>query len=130
MRSTGWIVIGFLGAGGGLVLLSYLLRTVDRPPFSWLRNLLEVPVGVALPSKEAPGELYSRPYPKRLSLNVLALILGPVWYLLTGLWVHASILFTLIFVSGGLLAPFVWLYCALKANEDLLEFRVARRSVY
>ena len=130
MKSTGWMVIGFLAAGGGLLLLSYLIRAVNRPPFSWLRNLLETPVGLALPSKEAPGELHYGPYPKRLSLNVIALILGPVWYLLTGLWVHASILFTLIFVSGGLLAPFVWLYCALKANEDLLEFRVAGKSVY
>jgi hypothetical protein len=130
MTSTGWMVIGFLGACGGLLLLSYLIRTVDRPPFSWLRHVLDTPVGLALPSKEAPEDLYYRSYPRRLSLNVPALVLGPVWYLLAGLWVHASILFTLLFLSGGLLAPLVWLYCGLKANEDRLEFRVARKSVY
>jgi hypothetical protein len=73
---------------------------------------------------------YHRPYPGRLSLNWPALVLGPAWYLLAGLWTHASIQVTLVFLSGGLLAPFVWLYCGLKANEDLLEFRVARDSVY
>ncbi|MDR7543932.1 MAG: hypothetical protein QN120_06765, partial [Armatimonadota bacterium] len=59
-----------------------------------------------------------------------ALILGPVYYVLVGLWVHAAIMAILVGVSGGLLAPFVWLYCGLKANEDVLEFRVASRSVY
>jgi hypothetical protein len=74
--------------------------------------------------------LYHQPMPPRLSVNWLALILGPVWYFATGLWVHASILLTIAFLSGGLLAPVVWLYAGLKANEDLLEARLARRSVY
>jgi hypothetical protein len=36
----------------------------------------------------------------------------------------------LVFVSGGLFIPLVWLYAALKANEDLQEFRIAGKSVY
>jgi hypothetical protein len=68
--------------------------------------------------------------PPRLSLNWLALILGPLWYFAVGLWVHGSIMLAIAFMSGGLLAPLVWLYAGLKANEDLLEARLARRSVY
>jgi hypothetical protein len=130
MKSAGWMVIGFLLAGGGLLILSHLIRTVDRLPFTWLRRVLEYPVGLPALSREAPADLYYRPYPPRLSLNWLALILGPVYYVLVGLWVHAAIMAILVGVSGGLLAPFVWLYCGLKANEDVLEFRVASKSVY
>lgn len=85
---------------------------------------------VALPARGDPPDLYYRPAPPQLRWNWTALILGPVWYLIQGLWVHAVILITLAFVSGGLLAPLVWLYAALKADEDLLEFRIARRNVY
>jgi hypothetical protein len=130
VTSTGRMVVWFVLAGGGLILLSHLIRTVNRPPFSWLRRALETPVGVPLPPKDAPGALYYRPYPRRLSLNLLALVLGPVYYLLVGLWTHTAILVSLVLLSGGLLAPFVWIYCGVKANEDVLEFRVANRSVY
>ncbi len=130
MTSSGMIVVTVLLVGIGLAVLSRLIQTVSRPPFTWLRKLLDIPVGIALPSREPSDALYYRQYPTRLSLNVPALILGPVWYLLAGLWVHVSIFFSLVFVSGGLLAPFVWVYCGFKANEDLLEFRVSRRSVY
>ncbi|MDR7549490.1 MAG: hypothetical protein QN131_06060 [Armatimonadota bacterium] len=129
MTQSGWIVVGFVLVVLGLVVLSHLIRTVNRRPFTWLRRVLETPVGLPLPAQD-PAALYYRRYPPRLHVNWLALILGPVWYLLVGLWVHASIMGTLLFVSGGLLAPFVWLYCGLKADEDLLEFRVARDSVY
>ncbi|MDR7556090.1 MAG: hypothetical protein QN157_10845 [Armatimonadota bacterium] len=95
-----------------------------------VNRILDIEVGLPLPQRTSPADLYYRPYPRRLQLNVLALILGPVWYLLVGLWVHATILLTIAFVSGGLLAPIVWLYCGFKANEDLLEFRVARHNVY
>lgn len=74
--------------------------------------------------------LYHRPMPPRLGVNWLALILGPLWYFGTGLWVHGSIMLSIAFLSGGLLAPLVWLYAGLKANEDLLEARLARRSIY
>ena len=74
--------------------------------------------------------LYHRPMPPRLGVNWPALVLGPLWYFGTGLWVHGSIMLSIAFLSGGLLAPLVWLYAGLKANEDLLEARLARRSVY
>ncbi len=85
---------------------------------------------VSLPARGDPPDLYTRPSPPRLSWNWGALILGPFWYLFQGLWVHGVILLVLTFVSGGLLAPLAWLYAALKADEDLLEFRIARKSVY
>jgi hypothetical protein len=130
VTSTGTLVIAFIAAGIGLIALVALVRSANVPPFPWVRKMLDAPVGLPLPSREEPGAVYYRDYPRRLSLNWLALVLGPIWYLLTGLWVHASILITLVFLTGGLLAPVVWLYCGLKANEDLLEFRVARDSVY
>ena len=71
--------------------------------------------------------LYHLPMPPRLQVNWLALVLGPLWYFLVGLWVHGSILLTLAFLSGGILVPFVWIYAALKANEDLLDARVMRK---
>lgn len=74
--------------------------------------------------------LYHRPMPARLRVNWAALVLGPIWYFLVGLWVHGAILLTIIFLSGGLLLPLVWLYAALKADEDLLDHRLMRRSVY
>jgi hypothetical protein len=130
MQPAGLWVIGFIVVCGALILLSNLIRTVNRPPFSWLRRILETPMGIPLPARDKPGELYYRPYPRRLSLNWIAMILGPIYYTLVGLWTHASIMLILILLSGGLLAPLVWLYCGLKANEDVLEFRVARDSVY
>lgn len=130
MTSAGWTIIGFVLGGIGLIVLSHLIRTVDRFPFSILRRVLETPVGVPLLARETPAELYYRPYPRRLSWNWVALILGPLYYVLVGLWTHAAILGLLVILSAGLLAPLVWLYCGLKANEDLLEFRVASKSVH
>jgi hypothetical protein len=74
--------------------------------------------------------LYHRALPARLRINWLALVLGPLWYFLVGLWVHGVILLSIAFLSGGVLLPLVWLYAALKADEDLLDARVMRRSVY
>jgi hypothetical protein len=74
--------------------------------------------------------LYHRQQPPRLGMNWWALLLGPAWYLAKGLWVHASILLTIVFLSGGILFPFVWLYAGLKADEDLLDARIASRSYY
>ncbi len=95
-----------------------------------INRILDMPVGIEWPKEPGPEDLYYRPYPRRLSLNVPALILGPVWYMAVGLWVHATIMLSMVFLSGGLLAPFAWLYCGLKANEDFLEFRIARHNVY
>ena len=127
------LVVGFLVVVGVVIALALVARFV---PSVWnsvaarVSRVLDIPVGFALPARESPAELYYRPYPRRLQLNWLALILGPIWYLLVGLWVHASIMLSLIFVTGGMLAPIVWLYCGLKADEDLLEFRIARYNVY
>ncbi len=74
--------------------------------------------------------LYHRPLPPRLRINWWALVFGPFWYLARGLWVHASILLTIVLLSGGTLLPFVWLYAGLKADEDLLDARIAQKSYY
>lgn len=76
------------------------------------------------------AEMYFRQSPQKLEWNWAALVLGPFWYFIQGLWVHGSILLGLAFVTGGVFAPLAWLYSGLKANEDLLEFSIARRSVY
>jgi len=68
--------------------------------------------------------------PPRLSWNWAAAFLGPLWYLYYGLWSHFFILITIAFLTGGLLAPAVWLYCAVKANEDYFELKKARWSFY
>lgn len=94
-----------------------------------VQRILNTPVGIARPA-DPLLTLYHQPLPPRLSWNWWALLFGPFWYLGVGLWVHGVILLTISFLSGGLLAPFVWLYAALKSKEDLLEFRIARRSVY
>ncbi len=123
-----------VGAAGAIAYLLVLVRTFARPlwdrVFGWISRILDIEVGLPVPRQENPSELYYRPYPRRLQINWLALILGPVWYLLVGLWVHATILLSLLLLSGGLLFPIVWLYCGLKASEDLLEFRIARHNVY
>ncbi len=94
-----------------------------------VRRVLELEIGFS--RKEDPMvTLYHQPLPPRLSFNWWALALGPFWYLVRGLWVLASILFVLVFLSGGTLFPFVWLYAGLKANEDLLEARIAQKSFY
>lgn len=122
-----------------VVIVLLLMRSLARPAwdrvFAWINRILDIPVGIPLPQKESRSDLYYRPYPRRLQMNWAALILGPAWYLLAGLavpalWVHATIMLSLVFLSGGLLIPVVWLYCGLKANEDLLEFRIARHNVY
>lgn len=125
------IIVGAISAIAYLLVLwrTFAPSLWDRV-FGWINRVLDIEVGLPMPRQENPSELYYRPYPQRLQVNVLALILGPVWYLLVGLWVHATILFSLLLLSGGLLFPIVWLYCGLKASEDLLEFRIARHNVY
>ncbi len=92
-------------------------------------RILDIPVGFER-KRPLQETLYHRQMPPRLGVNWLALILGPFWYFLVGMWVHGSILLSIAFLSGGLLAPFVWIYAGLKANEDLLDYQIARRSVY
>jgi len=94
-----------------------------------IRRLLDRPVGWGR-AEDPLRTLYHRPLPPRLRVNWLALVLGPLWYFLVGLWVQGVILLTIVFLSGGLLLPLVWLYSGLKADEDLLDARLWRRSVY
>lgn len=94
------------------------IRAFLNRPVGWERN------------EDPMATLYHRAMPPRLQVNWLALVLGPFWYLLVGLWVHAVILFSIVFLSAGLLAPLVWLYAGFKANEDLLDARIMRRSYY
>jgi len=94
-----------------------------------VRRILDVKVGFKV--KEDPMKtLYHQPLPPRLKINWWGLVLGPFWYLAKGLWVHASILLTIVFLSGGILLPFVWLYAGLKADEDLLDARIMWKSYY
>jgi len=94
-----------------------------------LQRLLNAEVG-AQRAEDPVATLYHRPLPPRLRVNWWALVLGPFWYLAEGMWVHASILLTIAFLSGGILIPFVWLYAGLKADEDLLDTRIMRKSYY
>jgi len=94
-----------------------------------VKRVLDWPIGIERRGNPL-DTLYHRQMPPRLGFNWLALILGPIWYFLVGMWVHGSILLSIAFLSGGLLAPFVWLYAGLKANEDLLDYRIMQRSFY
>ncbi len=105
------------------------MRRLWRAIADGIRKILNTPVGFQRREEPIP-KLYHRPMPRRLSWNWLAFILGPFWYVARGLWVHATIMFGLILLSGGVLVPFVWLYCALKATEDGLEFQIQERSFY
>ena len=91
--------------------------------------VLDRPIGIE--RKANPLDmLYHRQMPPRLGFNWLALVLGPFWYFFVGMWVLGAILLSIAFLSGGLLAPFVWIYAGLKANEDLLDYRITQRSFY
>lgn len=118
------VTLAVLAALALILLIAYSRR---RPAVAIRRALSRE---VSVPVRGDPPDLYDRPAPPRLSWNWVALILGPLWYLYQGLWVHGIVLASLAFLSGGALAPLVWLYAGLKGNEDLLEFRIARRSVY
>lgn len=111
-----------------LVAISLWIGYSRAAPARRIRDALarEVP----LPARADPADLYFRPFPPKLGWNWPAAVLGPLWYFLQGLWVHGAILLGLAFATGGLLIPLVWLYAALKAEEDLLEFVIARKSVY
>lgn len=94
-----------------------------------VRRVLDVKVGFER-AEDPLKTLYHQPLPPRLEMNWWGLVFGPFWYLAKGLWVHASILLTIVFLSGGILMPFVWLYAGLKADEDLLDARIMWKSYY
>ena len=82
------------------------------------------------PAAEVERDLTHRMAPAKLGWNWGAFFLGPLWFLVRGLWVHAVILTLLILLSGGILLPFVMVYAGTKANETVEDARLARHSVY
>ena len=109
----------------------YLLLFIGYSPFRPAKGIRKVlSREITLPARADPADLYFRPFPPKLGWNWAAAVLGPLWYFHQGLWVHGALLLGLAFATGGLLIPLVWLYAALKADEDLLEFTIARKSVY
>src|SRR3990170_1052145 len=85
--------------------LSLVIAYAHFRPAKWIRSALNREI--ALPARGDPADLYYRPSPRRLGWNWAALILGPFWYFLQGLWVHGAILLSLAFVTGGLFLPLV-----------------------
>lgn len=58
----------------------------------------------------------------------LALLIGPFWYLLNGLWKKGLFLLAIVIISVGLAAPFILIYCAVKAKTDLYEKKIIDQS--
>ncbi len=84
----------------------------------------------ASPAVAVAHELDGHVTPPKLSWNWWAFFLGPIWFLFEGLWVFSIILLLLIGLSGGILLPFTMIYAGAKANEALVDFRLARHSFY
>ena len=106
---------------GLLVVFIWLTRTL--PSYQPLKVGPPPPIFV---ERDLSGHIT----PPKLGWNWWAFFLGPIWYLAEGLWVHAIILTLLIGLSGGILWPFAAVYAAAKANETLVDFRLARHSFY
>ena len=58
----------------------------------------------------------------------LALIIGPFWYFIIGLVGKGVVLLLISILSVGFAAPFVWIYCALRAKTDLHEKTLYNKS--
>lgn len=114
-------IVFLLILGGLLAFFIWLTRA--------LRYTQPLKVG-ASPAIFVERDLRAHRTPPKLGWNWWAFFLGPIWYLAEGLWVYASILITLLWLSGGILLPFVMLYSGTKATETLADFRLARHSVY
>ncbi len=120
MGLTGSIVF-ILVLFGFFVFFVWIARTVPA--------VQPLKIG-ASPAVLVARDLEGRVTPPKLGWNWWAFFLGPVWFLFEGLWVHTTILLLLIALSGGILLPFVMVYSAAKANETLVDFRLARHSFY
>jgi hypothetical protein len=57
-----------------------------------------------------------------------ALLLGPFLYLINGLWKKGLFLLAIVLISVGLAAPFIWIYCAMRAKTDLYEQKLCDKS--
>jgi hypothetical protein len=82
------------------------------------------------PAAFVEADLARSAAPPKLGWNWWAFFLCPIWYVAEGLWAHAIILTLLIGMSGGILWPFAAVYAGAKANETLIDFRLARHSFY
>lgn len=125
-------VLGVLIALAVMAAALYLIWQIVGP--TWRRAVAQTDEELSRPVRDPAAGLETdvtdRMPPPRLSWNWAAALFGPFWYLYQGLWAHFCVLAATAFLSGGLLLPFVWIYCAVKANEDLWEFRKARWSAY
>ena len=59
-----------------------------------------------------------------------ALLLGPFWYFSNGLVKKGLFLLAIALFSVGLAAPFIWVYCAVRAKSDLYEKRLIEKTRY
>ncbi|HKV45196.1 MAG TPA: DUF2628 domain-containing protein [bacterium] len=114
-------IVLVLIAAGVLTLVIWLVRALSSYPQD---------AAAHSPGGRVEHDLSGHITPPKLSWNWGAFFLGPIWYLLEGLWVHAVIMTTLLMLSGGILLPFVMLYSGLKANETLADKRLAQHSFY
>lgn len=57
-----------------------------------------------------------------------AMLLGPFWYLSNGLTKKGLILLAIALLSVGLAAPFIWIYCAVRAKTDFYEDRLSNKT--
>jgi Protein of unknown function (DUF2628) len=106
---------------GALVTVIWFVRAMSSYPQD---------PALATPAASVERDLsHYAPQPK-LGWNWGAFFLGPIWYVLNGLWVYAVILSTLILLSGGILIPFVMLYGGLKSNETLQDARLAHHTLF
>ena len=55
----------------------------------------------------------------RATWNWAAFFFGPLWYLAKGMWLKALVMVVVSIISSGVLAPFIWFYCAIVGNYDL-----------
>jgi len=87
------------------------------PPVALLGGLSHVDFSHVFAPFEAAGGKWVPTF------NLLAFLIGPLWYLLKGMWLKAIVLgaasFFLILVTGGLAAFIPWLYYGLFGNWDL-----------
>ena len=114
-------IIMLLIIAGLLTLLIWLWRALRTYPRDEAAHT---------PAAAVEHDLATRVTPAKLGWNWGAFFLGPIWFLLEGLWVYAIILTVLILLSGGILLPFVMLYSGLKANETRADQKLAQHTVY
>lgn len=66
----------------------------------------------------------------KASWNWYAFLFGFFWYLSSGLYVKALLMFVISVLMVGLPAPVFWFYCGLSGNYDLYLKRVKNRDLW